>query len=232
MIVKFDTPADKKDARIKLFKDDIFVMALGAIGKVSPKLSVEELFANANHFTQYLVENDLSDPDIMQYEVDELRKEVSDNLSYYLIIALAFIKLCALRKTRPNAENIARTLNRFCQEYEGFADFLKQLYKKEQLMERRVGLLTYELQTIGTTESIEDGHKIMNAIVEVAKNTSYEGVEKLELVVSEVNEKFGNRYQEELDKLRAIRASKSQQNINIERVNDIHDNPYVNIGNK
>ncbi len=232
MIVTFESPAEKREARIRLYKDDVFVMALGTIGKVSPKLSAEELFATADYFTQFLVEYDLSDRDIMQYEVEELRRELSDSLSYYLVIALAFVKLCALRKTRSNAENIARTLNGFCQEYEGFADFLRQLYKKEKLMDRRVDLLTYELQTIDKADTIVGGHMIMDAIFEVAKGLSYEGVEKLELALSAVNDKFGKRYQEALDKLRAIRERKSERKIYIDKVNDIHNNPNVNIGNK
>ncbi len=215
MIVTFESLADKREARIKLYKDDVFVMALGAIGKLSPKLSVEELFATADQFTQFLLEYDLSDRDVMQYEVEVLRGEMSDKLSFYLVIALAFVKLCALRMTRSNAVNIARTLNSFCQEYEGFADFLKQLLKKEQLMDRRTDLLAYELQTISTADSTEDGHKVVATILEVAEGLSYESVEKLEIVFSTVNEKHGYRFQEELDKLRAIRARKSERKLEI-----------------
>ncbi len=215
MIVTFPSAAEKRDARIKLYRDDVFVMALGAIGKVGPKLSVEELFATADHFTQFLVEYDLSDPDVMQYEVEELRAEMPDSLSFYLVISLTYIKLCALSKSKPHALGIARTINGFCQEYDGFPDFLKQLFKKEQLMERRADLLAYELRTIDTADTKVDGHELVATILEVAKGLSYESVEKLEGVLSNVSDKHGHRYQTELDKLREIRTSKSEQKVEI-----------------
>jgi len=215
MIVTFPSAAEKRDARIKLYRDDVFVMALGAIGKVCPKLSVEELFATADRFTQFLVEYDLSDPDVMQYEVEELRAEMPDSLSFYLVISLTYIKLCALSMTKPHALGIARTLNGFCQEYDGFPDFLKQLFKKEQLMERRANLLAYELQTIDTADAKVDCQELVASILEIAEGLSYEAVEKLELVLSNLNDKYMYQYQAELDKLRAIRASKSEQKVEI-----------------
>ncbi len=215
MIVTFPSAAEKRNARIKLYRDDVFVMALGAIGKVSPKLSVEELFATADYFTQFLVDNDLADPDVMQYEVEELRAEMPDSLSFYLVISISYVKLCALSMTKHHALDIARTLNGFCREYDGFTDFLKQLFKKEQVTDRRTDLLAYELQTIGTSDTKVDGHELVASILEITKGLSYEAVEKLELVLSNLNDKYVYQYQAELDKLRAIRASKSEQKVEI-----------------
>lgn len=235
MIVSFETPTQKRDTRIKLYRDDVFLIAQETIKNQNLSLSIEELFASADQFTKFLLENDLKDRDVMQYEIDDLRTEISDDLTFYLLLALTFVKLCALRKTKENAEQVARALVGFCQEYDGFTDLLKQLSKKEharRLEDKRADLLTYELKSIEKEERTIDGDTVVTAIVDFACGLSPDGMQHVENSLSEVNDKYGHRYQAELDRLREARRKKSVSNINIDRVNDIHDNPNVNIGNK
>lgn len=235
MIVSFDNPTQKRDIRIKLYKDDVFLIAQEAIKGQKPLLSIEELFASADQFTKFLLENDLKDRDVMQYEIDDLREEVADEQTLYLLMTLSFVKLCALRKAKPNAEHVARALVGFCQEYNGFTDLLKQLSKKEHarwLENKRADLLTYELKCIEKEEQTIDGDTVVTAIVDSASGLSPDGMQHVENTLSEVNDKFEHRYQAELDRLREARKKKSVSNIKIDKVNDIHDNPNVNIGNK
>lgn len=235
MIVSLETPTQKRNTRIKLYKDDVFLIAQETIKKQKLSLSIEELFASADQFANFLLENDLADRDAMQYEIDALRADISDDLTFNLLMALSFVKLCALRKAKPNAEHVARTLVGFCQEYDGFTDLLKQLSKKEQarlLENKRADLLAYELKCIEKDVPAEDGKAVVTAIVDSASGLSSDGMQHVENTLSEVNDKFGHRYQAELDRLREARKMKSVSNINIDRVNDIHDNPNVNIGNK
>lgn len=235
MIVSLETPNQKRNTRIKLYKDDVFLIAQEAIKKQNLSLSIEELFASADQFTKFLLENDLVDRDVMQYEIDDLRAEIADDLTSHLLMALSFVKLCALRKSKPNAEHVARALVGFCQEYDGFTDLLKQLSKTEHarwLENKRADLLTYELKCIEKEEQTIDGDTVVTAIVDSACGLTSDGMQPVEVALSEVNDKFGHRYQAELDRLREERRKKSQSKINIDRVNDIHDNPNVNIGNK
>ena len=235
MIVSFDNPTQKREIRIKLYKDDVFLIAQEAIKGQKPSLSIEELFESADQFTKFLLENDLKDRDMMQYEIDDLREEVANEQTLYLLMTLTFVKLCALRKAKPNAENVARALVGFCQEYDGFTDLLKQLSKKEHarwLENKRADLLTYELKCIGKEERTIDGDTVVTAIVDSASGLSSDGMQHVENTLSEVNDKFEHRYQAELDRLREARKKKSVSNIKIDKVNDIHDNPNVNIGNK
>ena len=235
MIVRYETPAQKKEARIKLYKDDVFLIAFEAIEKLKPSLSIEELFSSADQFTNFLLVNDLTESEVMKYEINELREEVNDKLSFHLILTLTFVKLCALREKIANAVDVARTLVGFCQEYDGFTDLLKQLFKKEQarlLNNKRVDLLKYELRSIDKAVLTEDGNVVVNAIVDAACGLSVEGMQHVEIALSEANDKFGNQYQKELNCLREARRKKSVSNINIDKLNDIHDNDKVNIGSK
>lgn len=235
MIVSLETPNQKRNTRIKLYKDDVFLIAQEAIKKQNLSLSIEELFASADQFTKFLLENDLVDRDVMQYEIDDLRAEISDDLTSHLLMALSFVKLCALRKSKPNAEHVARALVGFCQEYDGFTDLLKQLSKTEHarwLENKRADLLTYELKCIEKEEQTIDGDTVVTAIVDSACGLSSDGMLPVEIALTEMDNKFGHRYQTELDRLREARKKKSVSNIKIDRVNDIHDNPNVNIGNK
>lgn len=216
MIVTLETLTQKRAIRIKLYKDDVFLIAQETIKKQNLSLSIEELFASADQFTKFLLENDLKDRDVMQYEIDDLKEEVADEQTLYLLLALSYVKLCALRKAKPNAEQVARALVGFCQEYDGFTDLLKQLSKKEHarwLENKRADHLTYELKCIEKEEWTIDGDTVVTAIVDSACGLSSDGMQPIENTLSEVNDKFGHRYQAELDRLREARRKKSEMSI-------------------
>lgn len=220
MIVLFETPEERRNTRIKLYKDDVFLIAQEAINKLKPSIPIVDLFASADLFTGFLLDNDISERDTMQYEIDDLREEVSDKQTFYVLLALSFTKLCALRKVKPNAENVARALVRFCQEYEGFTDLLRQLQKKEKnrwLENKRIDLLTYELRCIGAKTSIPDGLTFVSNIVEIAsEGLSPDNILPVEIVLAEIDDKFdGHPFQKEIERLRDARKKKSVSMIEI-----------------
>lgn len=234
MIVLLGTPAEKRDVRVRLYKDDVFLIAQEAVRELDTTLSIEELFASADQFTKFLLENDLNDRDVMQYEIDDLRKEVSDRQTFYILITLSFVKLCALRKTNADAENVARALVGFCQEYDGFTGLLKQLFRKEQSRwpeNKRADLPVYELRCIENVSPPEDGNTIVAAFVEAASGLLPDAMQHVENTLSEVNDRFGHRYQKDVDRLRGARINKSAHNVYIDKVNYIHDNQNVNVYN-
>ena len=237
MIVLFETPEERRITRIKLYKDDVFLIAQEAINKLETSIPLVELFASADLFTNFLLDNDLSERDTMQYEIDDLRKEVSDEQTFYILLSLTFVKLCALRMVKPNAENVARTLVGFCQEYDGFTDLLRQLQKKEKARwfeNKRANLLTYELKCIEKGTPTTDGLAVVTSIVDAAsEGLSSDKILPVETSLAEVNDIFdGHPFQKEIERLREARKKKSVSKIEIERVNDIHDNPNVTIGSK
>lgn len=230
MIVFLKTPAERKKVRIKLYKDDVFLIAHETIKKLMPSLSIEEMFASADQFAFFLLDNDISNRDIIRYEIDDLREELTDEKTFYLLLSLTYVKLCALRKTRPNAKEVVRSLVGFCQEYDGFTDLLRQFSDAERdLDKKRVDLLTYDLNCMAEDGETEDNHALVALLVEVALGLSVDGMQHVENALSEVNDKSGHRLQKELNSLREARKKKSTFNINIDKVNDIHGNDNVNI---
>ena len=219
MIVLFETPEERRNTRIKLYKDDVFLIAQEAINKLKPSIPIVDLFASADQFTDFLLDNDISERDTMQYEIDDLREEVSDDQTFYVLLTLTFAKLCALRKVKPNAENVARALVGFCQDYDGFTDLLWQLQKKEKTMleNKRVDLLTYELRCIGAKTSIPDGMTVVSSIVDTAsEGLSPDNILPVEIVLAEFDDKFdGHPFQKEIERLRDARKKKSVTTIEI-----------------
>lgn len=237
MIVTLESPEELRATRIKLYKDDVFLIAQEAINKLQLSLNIVELFASADQFANFLLENDLSDRDVLHYEVDDLKAEVSDELTSHILLAVTYIKLCALSKVKPNAESIARALVGFCQEYDGFADFLKQLYKKEHgkiwINNKRINRLNYELRCIEKDTPNVDAHAIVTAIVDSASvGLSSDMMVPVENTLAEVNDKFGHQFQKQLDQLREARKKKSRAHIKVDKINDIHDNEKVTIEGK
>lgn len=237
MIVLFETHEERRNTRIKLYKDDVFLIAQEAINKLETSIPLVDLFASADQFTNFLLDNDLSERDTLQFEIEDLREEVSDEQTFYVLLSLSFVKLCALRMVKPNAENVARALVGFCQEYDGFTDLLRQLQKKEKARwfeNKRSDLLTYELKCIEKNSPIIDGLLVVTSIVDTAsEGLSADNIIPVETALTEVNDKFdGHPFQKEIERLREARKKKSVAKINIDKVNDIHDNPNVTIGNK
>lgn len=235
MMVKHIAQEQRRATRIKLYKDEVFLIAHEAIREMQLSLSIEELFASADELTSFLLENGLTEREVMRYEIDELKDEVRDEQTLCALLALSFVKLSALRKLEANAEGAARALVGFCQEYDGFTDLLKRLCKKEnarRLDNKRADLLSYELRCIEREPSSPDGYAVVASIVESAEGLSVEGMQSVENTLSEVNDKYNRVYQDGLDRLRQARKKKSVAQINIDRLNDIHDNSSVSIGSK
>jgi len=223
MRVRIEHAEDRRNIRLKLYKDDVFLIAHETIKKQAITLSIEELFASADHLANYLLENDLSERDIMQYDISELREEISDEPTFYVLLTLTFVKLCALRKVRPNAEAVARALVGFCQEYDDFTDLLGKFSKKEHerwLENKRVDLFAYELKCIGQDTPAADGQAVVARIVDAALGLSVEGMQHVENVLSEASDHLGHIFQSDLDRLRQARKMKSVANINIEKQNN------------
>ena len=59
MIKRFENKKDKKEARIKFSKDEVFLTAHEAIKAMDSPLSVEELFCSAEELARYLLTNNL-----------------------------------------------------------------------------------------------------------------------------------------------------------------------------
>ncbi|MCR5362245.1 MAG: hypothetical protein K6E73_09560 [Bacteroidales bacterium] len=234
MIVKFNNAEERRIARLKLYKDDVFLIAHEALMDLNLPMDIVDLFVSAGKFSSFLLENDLDEREVMQYEIKDLRGETNDDKVFYSLLFISFVQLCALRKVQPNAVTVASALVGFCNEYEGFADLLKKLEKKERTRwfdGKRANLLTYELKCI-EKEAVEDHRltEIIEELVEESLGMSVDAMQAVEIVLSRLNDKQGHRFQEQLNTLRKTIDEKSKLQINIEKLNDIHNNEKVTLG--
>ena len=81
-------------------------------------------------------------------------------------------------------------------------------------------------------DQLKDENKIIADIVKTTCGYSVNVMQNIENVLSELNDNKEHRFQKELDFLRSARQQKSENKVNIERINDIHGNSTVNIGSK
>lgn len=94
---------------------------------------------------------------------------------------------------------------------------------------KKSNLLAYELRSIGKEDMSQEDWVRVADVVDSAMGLTPEGMQHVENVLAEVNDRYGHRFQKELDRLRQERKRKSDFNINIEKLNDIHDNPNVTL---
>ena len=234
MIAQLHDEKQKKMTRLKLYKDFVFIITHEAVRSMKPVLPAEELFATADNLAGFMLEYELTDPECIMLEINELKEKINDNTTTFIITSLAFIKLCAIRKNNARAEPAARALLPFCQEFDRFNELLQLANKKEMQKSaegKHANLLAYELMNIGNDRNNIGDEEVVAAIVDSAVTLNAEGIQHVEIALAETNTRLGNIYDKELGRLRMARKRKSEQNINIERVNDIHGNSNVNIGN-
>lgn len=100
------------------------------------------------------------------------------------------------------------------------------------MLRREIDMLRAESALVGVgepTDAIGD-NELMDKIVDEAANMSIDALSHVETVLCAVNDQCDHRYDEQLSRLRARRHDMSNPKIFIEKVNDIHDNPNVVIG--
>jgi hypothetical protein len=106
------------------------------------------------------------------------------------------------------------------------------LHKEEErwMQGKRMNLLRYELREM---EGEECGHitQFMTDIAGMADQAGASTVKEVLLVFNRYNADHGFRYQQPIDMLYAKLDGLARQQVHIERVNDIHGNGKVNIGN-
>lgn len=234
MIARFSTREERRRARLAFFKDDVYVIAHKALQKVPCSLCVEEIFCSAERLAHHLLTHGITDRDFMDYEIDDLAETCDDGDALFLILTVAYVKLCALRKANPVAGEVARALVHQCQAYEGFTELLGELAKAEHQLvvdKGRIDLYRYELKTIAQ-ESMEQAHtqKVVNEFVNSALDCSTHVVESVIVAFTNFNKNNHGQYAEQeavlaqgyADKQAGREAKKIEYHINkVEQMNGV-----------
>ena len=234
MMGRFSTKEERREARLKFFKDDVFVIAHKALQKVPCSLSVEEIFCSAERLANHLLTHEITDIDFMDYEIDDFADTCDDEDALYLILTVAFVKLCALRKVHPLAGSVAKALVHRCREFGGFTELLGELAEVEHKLrvERgRIDLYKYELKSIAK-ESPESAYasQAINTFVNSALDCSAHVVESVIVAFTNFNKNNHGQYTEQervltqgyADKLNGKEAKKIEYHIGkVEQLNGV-----------
>ena len=238
MIVRLDK-RQQPAARHQLLTNMVWVISNGALrhlqheGKTN--LAPVEVFLSARQFCDTIL--GLSDIDEgIDYEMDDLEDEAEGDNDAMLVmmVATALLQAQSKRQGGTDYRKIILHIYERWNDHELFLPLLGLFADKEAtlLESRRIDLYTYELTSLGKDVPPEDGYMIVASIVDAALGLSVEGMQHVENILSELNDKFGHRYQAELDRLREARKKKSESINNIGTMFGISGNQNVNIGNK
>lgn len=237
MIVRLDKEQQKK-ARRQLLNDVVYILSHDTLKQLQSdghtSLSPVEVFLSAQEFCKEI----LALPDItegLNDEIEDLEDEVDGENDAAMILTVASVQMVALSKRGIVADIdkvVIRILN-YLDDNVLFMTLVEQMTHKEEArwMEgKKSDLLSYELKCLEEEGPI-DGQKVVSLIVDAAsEGLSSDAILYIENTLSEINDRCSHRYQNDLDRLREVRRKKSRSHINIEKVNDIHNNPNVTIG--
>lgn len=201
MIRRLKSKEEQSSVRLKLYQDDVYVIAYKAVKEVAHMLSVEELFSSADCLANHLLKYEICEADFIDQEVNDVREELEDERDLFPLLLVTFIKLCALRKVKPIAGEIAKVLVLKCQEFDNFTSVLGKLANEENIkitQKKRLDLFNYELKTLESKGANSD---LADQIVDSALECDVDVVGKVAIAFSIFNEKHNSQYTPQLQKL-------------------------------
>ena len=113
MVVRIMNKTQLRELRTKLYRDKVFALMHKQLTPLLTEggLSIFELFATADVFTEYFLENSIEDPSFFEYEVDDLNDELEVRQDLLLILIICYYKLLAMVPEETNAKQQARLPN-------------------------------------------------------------------------------------------------------------------------
>ena len=113
MVVRIMNKTQLRELRTKLYRDKVFALMHKQLTPLLTEggLSIFELFATADVFTENFLKNSIEDPSFFEYEVDDLNDEVEARQALLLILIICYYKLLAMVPEETNAKQQARLPN-------------------------------------------------------------------------------------------------------------------------
>ena len=202
MICRLENENERRNIRLTLFKDNVFVIAHKALKEHHCKMNVEEIFCTAERLVNHLLVNELTEADFIDYVVDDFEDDLQDKETAFQTLTIAFVKLCALCKVNAIASDVARALARRLNKYEGFQSLLQKMAEAEykHIVEKgRIDLMKYELKTLSQEEGVRDEqiNQFVNATLECSPNV----IESTIVSFTTFNHNMNHKYNMQLDVL-------------------------------
>ena len=232
-IIKFNNIEERRAARNKLYKDEVFMYAHEEIMAINSPLYVEEIFCSADRLTDYLLKNEIYETAKLRFEIKDLKEEAEDVTTAYLIMTIAFHKLRALVRRRKYAAITWHGMKPLCEEWDHFKSLDHRIYNREierKYYEKRgVDKSTYELLTIDEVNS-QDAKEAINKIVDEAIRLGLEDMKLEEIILSRINDRYDHQFSEELVRLRKEIEKKASIDLHFNKMFEISGCENVNIG--
>ena len=113
MVVRIMNKTQLRELRTKLYRDKVFGLMHKQLTPLLTEggLSIFELFATADVFTENFLKNSIDDPSFFEYEVDDLNDEVEIRQDLLLILIICYYKLLAMVPEETNAKQQAKLRN-------------------------------------------------------------------------------------------------------------------------
>lgn len=198
MICRLENENERRNIRLTLFKDNVFVIAHKALKEHPCKMSVEEIFCTAERLVNHLLVNELTEADFIDYVVDDFEVDLQDKETAFQTLTIAFVKLCALCKVNAIASDVARALARRLNKYEGFKSLLQKMAEAEykHIVEKgRIDLMKYELMTLSKEEACdEEINRLVNATLECSEGV----IESAIVAFTNFNDSMNHKYDMQL----------------------------------
>lgn len=206
MITQHLAPESARELRLKLYNDPVFLIAHEAVRPKLRHIDLVALFVSAQNFAAYLVQHGITDHDLMSYELDDVRCEMKANADYYIFLTIVFIKLCSVAKRNPMADQAARAIVGYCNEYDGFGDLLKAMDNREHKLRREdrlTGLLEKELCAMTPAKmGTEHAAKVVSAIVDNCMGLTADSTEKILVPLMATNDQYAHAFDADVDRLK------------------------------
>lgn len=200
MICKLKTDEERRKVRLAFYKDDVFVIAQGAVSKFRCSLALEEIFCTAEKLANHLLNNQITYKEFIDFEIDDFEAGCDDKEAVFLILVITFVKLCALRQRYPLAGDIARLMVHRPQRYDGFDDILRVLSNREieELKKRRIDLFDYELKTV---KKENPSTEIISTFVNATLECTLDVIEKVLVSFTNFNNEQNHKFDMQLHAL-------------------------------
>jgi len=238
MIVKLDKEQTKIERR-KLLGDGVYVLMDDMLKQLNKEgatsLSHVETFLSAKNFARLLLSLDDAMEGIDD-ELDDLEDEAEGENDAVIIGMVSSAIILATSRKHPEMDAraiIAKIYARWIDHPLAFP-ILKATARKEKarwVEGKSIQLLDYEIEAIkGEGEGETAVRNLFRYFVGMARSVDSSTIKANLVVLNKYNIDHGHLYDAEINSLYEELGIKSNTQVNIEKVNDIHGNNEVKIG--